>query len=91
MSYWEILIGLSVVELILAGILFILVYRIASRPIGARLALLSMVFIVQNIASAMIYNRWRELGYGPDISKPLLIIQSMIVIGTLILIDITRK
>ncbi len=91
MTYWDILIGLTVLELALVVVLLMLVYRIAGRPIGARLVLLSIVFMVQNIAGAVIYSRWEELGYGPEVSKLLLVIQSMIVAGTVILIDITRK
>ncbi|MEB3773687.1 MAG: hypothetical protein GSR86_02010 [Desulfurococcales archaeon] len=91
MTYWDILIGLTVLELALVVVLLMLVYRIAGRPIGARLVLLSIVFMVQNIAGVVIYSRWEELGYGPEVSKLLLVIQSMIVAGTVILIDITRK
>lgn len=91
MTYWDILIGLAVLELALVVVLLMLVYRIAGRPIGARLVLLSIVFMVQNIAGVVIYSRWEELGYGPEVSKLLLVIQSMIVAGTVILIDITRK
>lgn len=91
LTYWDILIMLALLETLLAAVLLALVYKIAARPIGARLALLSLVFIVQNIAGIIIYSRWEEQGYGPEISKPLLVIQTMIIAGTIILLDITRK
>ncbi len=91
LAYWDILIGLAVVEVALAFILLIHVYKIASRPVGARLTLLALVFIVQNIAGSIIYIQWKSMGYGPEISKPLLVIQLSIIAGTLILVDITRK
>ncbi len=89
-SYWDILIGLAALELILASILFIMVLKIASKPVGARLVLLASIFIVQTIAGIIIYDRWRNMGYGPEISQPLLLIQSMIILGTIVLIDITK-
>lgn len=89
-TYWDILIGLTAAELLLAVALLSMIARLARRPIGARLVLLSLIFVAQSILGLLIYNHWRNMGYGPEISIPLIALQLTVVAGTIVLIDITR-
>ncbi len=90
LTYWDILNVLIVIEAILAFILFFYVVKLARKPIGFRLVLLSIIFIIQSILGVAIYNYWRGLGYGAEIALPLIILQSTILAGLIVLVDITR-
>ena len=89
-SFWDILNVLIIIEGILAFILFLYVVKLARKPIGFRLVLLSVIFIIQSILSIAVYNYWRSLGYGVEIALPLIILQSTILAGLIVLIDIVK-
>ncbi len=89
-TFWDILNILLVIELLLSGVLFYLVYRLFSKPIGKRLVLLAVVFMVQSIITFLSATSWREEGYGADVSIPLIIMEATIIAGITLLIDITR-
>jgi len=90
LTYWDLLTIITIIQLILAVILLTLIIRIANRPVGLRLAVLASIFIIQSLTALVIYRTWQSQGYGPEISKPLMVLQSSILLGMIILIDITK-
>ncbi len=90
-SYWTILTLLSIIELALAAVFFGTTARIGFKPVGTRLMIIGIVFLVQSIVSLIVFNDWRNSGYGPSISKPLIIYHLLTITGLTVLVDITRK
>lgn len=91
LSYWDILILLTGIELIIAVLVIIMIYNIKFSPTGIRLLSISALFALQSILGLVIYNKWKSAGYGPDISEPLIVLQTTILAGLIILLDIVRK
>ncbi len=85
------MIGMAVAQLVLSAILLKIMAPLLRKPIGLRLVLLSIILIIQSLSSIIIYTVWKNAGYGAAIARPLLIIQSSALIGTIILIDIVRR
>ena len=91
MKYWDILLVMAGVQLVLSALILYSVFRIANRPVGMRLAILSIILAVQSIISIMLYNTWDSQGYGPELAKPILSVQTTSLLGTLVLLDLTRR
>ncbi len=90
-AFWDILTILTAIQGILSVILFTQVFKLYKRPIGLRLVSLSVILTLEGILGLIIFNYWRSMGYGPTISIPLIVLQLTILLGTIILIDITRR
>ncbi len=90
-SYWAMLELVAFLQLLLSAFLTAIVVKYARGPVGARLAVLSILLFLEALLGLLIYRRWEELGYGPDISGPLLVIQTVSLAGTIIILDIVRR
>ncbi len=90
MKYWDILIVLTIVDLVLSILLLFKVVGLIGKPIGTRLFLLALVFALQSIVGVLSYANWKAQGYGPDVAVPLLALQSTILVGIVVLVDIVR-
>ncbi|MCE4628000.1 MAG: hypothetical protein F7C34_02485 [Desulfurococcales archaeon] len=90
MKYWDILIGITIADLLLSILLLIQVAKLVSRPMGTRLFLLSIIFVIQSIIGLINYVKWEAHGYGSDIALPMLLLQTSILAGIVVLVDIVR-
>ncbi|ABN69675.1 hypothetical protein Smar_0568 [Staphylothermus marinus F1] len=91
-SYWSILLGLTLIEAVLVSWFLLIVWKIRKMgPIGIRLAGISIIFILQTILSFWTYIYWMEEGYGKDLAGPLIIYHLLIISGIALLLDIVRK
>lgn len=91
MNYWDILLAITGLTFIIASLFLYLVLYIRRTPTGVRLALIAGLFLLESILGLAVYNRWKEAGYGPDISVPLIGIQLATFAGLVVLLDIVRK
>ncbi|MCE4625750.1 MAG: hypothetical protein F7C35_07825 [Desulfurococcales archaeon] len=91
MNYWDILLGLTGATFVLAGLFLYLALYIRRTPTGVRLALVAGLFLLEAVIGLVVYYRWEEAGYGPDISVPLIGLQLATLTGLAILIDIVRR
>ncbi|MCE4601541.1 MAG: hypothetical protein F7C38_08340 [Desulfurococcales archaeon] len=90
-TFWDLLIILVIIQIVIVAGIIYLVFRLVKFPIGIRLTLISLLFMIQGILGILIYNNWKNQGYGPEISKPLIALQSTIILGLLLLYDIVRR
>ncbi len=89
-SFWDILMAVTLVDLALSAAFLAQVARLARRPLGARLTALALVFLAQSLIGLVAYARWESLGYGRDVALPLLGLQVTILAGIAVLVDTTR-
>jgi len=91
-SYWTILLGLTLVEAVLVVWLLAMVWRTRKiGPIGARLTGIAIVFILQTAVSLWAYISWMREGYGKEVAGPLLAYHLLILAGIALLVDIVRR
>ncbi len=91
-SFWTILIALSIVEAVVVAWILLISWK-ASRlgPVGRRLLLIAIVFLAQSLTSLWAYTSWMREGYGRDVAGPLLGLHLLILVGVATLADIVRR
>ena len=90
MLFWSLLMALAGVQTVMTLLFTRNVMEMARGPIKTRLLVLSATFQLQGIIALLAYFFLWVTGYGPEVSLPLLPLQALALLGTLILFDVTR-
>ena len=90
-SYWNILVALSLVELALAVVFIWLVASAARKPVGARLVAIGAIFTAQAVLSIVVFEWYKSSGYGASVARPLLLYHLLTIAGLTVLLDIVRR
>lgn len=91
MNLWVVLEAIVLGQLVVALLIAYSLRSVTTTPLGRKLMGVALVFVAQSVMAVAIYQKWSGMGYGVDISGPLLGVSSLSLVGLLLLYVIVRS
>jgi len=91
MNLWMVLEAIVIGQLVVALLIAYSLRSVKTTPLGKKLMSVATIFLAQSIIAIVIYQKWSKMGYGVDISGPLLGVSSLSLLGLLLLYAIIKS
>ncbi len=91
MNLWIVLEAIVFGQLVVALLIAYSLRNVTTTPLGRKLMGVAFVFLAQSVMAIVIYQKWSSMGYGVDVSGPLLGVSSLSLVGLLLLYIIVKS